>query len=410
MPGVHARPTGGGHDAPPNFVFILADDLREDEMEVGFNRSLPGRRSALQTELIDQGATLPNFFVTTPLCCPSRVSFLTGQYAHNHGVYSNSALVSEPPGFGGLPRFYNDERDLTSLGAWLQAAGYHTALVGKYLNGYPNRQGLDQQGVTEDYVPRGWDEWYSTFLYDADFSYHSFRGNENGEIVRHDEHHLSDLEAHHAVDYIRRRADRGPFLLSINTYAPHAPSQPRPEDDEVHQRAGVVPPLPASCDEADLSDKPSHIRHEAALRDHPDCWSDFWSKRLDMTLATDDLIGAVVDELDRQGVLDNTYILFASDNGVLRGEHHIGGKSVPYEESVRVPLVVRGPGVPSGQTLDHLVANIDIAPTLLDLAGSSLPGTSPPVDGESLVPVLLDALPTGRWRDAVLLELASPIP
>ena len=220
MPGVHARPTGGGHDAPPNFVFILADDLREDEMEVGFNRSLPGRRSALQTELIDQGATLPNFFVTTPLCCPSRVSFLTGQYAHNHGVYSNSALVSEPPGFGGLPRFYNDDRDLTSLGAWLQQAGYCTALVGKYLNGYPNRQGLDQQGVTEDYVPRGWDEWFSTFLYDSDFSYHHFRSNENGTIVGHDDHHLCTVEEHHAVDFIRRRSGHAPFFLFISTSAP----------------------------------------------------------------------------------------------------------------------------------------------------------------------------------------------
>ena len=404
-PGVTLRRISLLDPPPPNFVFILTDDLRADEIEMGFNRSLPGRRSALQTELIDQGATLPNFFTTTPLCCPSRASFLTGQYAHNHGVYGNAGGVNS---LGGLVSFYNSQRDRTSLGRWLQAAGYDTALVGKYLNGYPNHQGLDQQGVTEQYVPRGWDEWYASFTNDTPFSYYDFRFNENGQVVQYNDSYLSTIEQHHAVDYIRRKADNAPFFLYINTYAPHGPPDPRPDHVGDHWDAGVRPPPLPACDEADLSDKPAYIRDEPDLVDHDGCWNKaLWSERLDMTLATDDLIAAVVDELDRQGVLDNTYIIFASDNGFLRGEHHIGGKSAPYEESVRIPMIIRGPGIDAGTTLEHLVGNIDIAPTLLDLADAAPTTGSPPIDGESLVPVLVDRLSPSNWRRALLLELRA---
>ncbi|MGI9601975.1 MAG: sulfatase family protein [Acidimicrobiales bacterium] len=387
---------------PPNVVFILTDDMRSDEFEMGFNRSLP-RPSALETHLIDAGATLPNLFTTTPLCCPSRASFLTGQYAHNHFVYGNSGTNNA---FGGLPRFYNDDRDLTSLGTWLQTAGYETALVGKYLNGYPNKQRLDQQGLTENYVPRGWDEWYASFTNDDPFSYYDFRFNENGQVVDYDNNYLTSVEERHAVDYIRRRAGHAPFFLYLNTYGPHGPFHARDDHIGEHWTAGVEPSSTPACDETDLSDKPAYIRDEPDLDDHNGCWAEaLWSRRLDMTLSTDELIDSVVRELDRQGVLDNTYVILTSDNGMLRGEHHIEGKTAPYEESIRVPMVIRGPGIEPGVTLDHLVANIDLAPTILELAGATPNQGSPAVDGESLLPVLTEGLSTAQWRQAVLIEL-----
>ncbi len=399
-------------DTPPNIVLILVDDMRYDEAELGFYRSLGGD-STLETELVDRGTTFKNFFNTTPLCCPSRASYLTGQYAHNHLVYGNNG--SQIPGDnGGILRFYLDDRDETSLGTWMQSAGYETALVGKYLNGYPDRQGLKAMGVTEEYVPDGWDEWYGSFLHDntsfapIDFAYDHFRFNENGTVVTYGPGaYLTDVEAALAVDYIDRRAGQNPFFLFLSVYAPHGPTTARPDHKGTHKSAKVKPPTPPSCNESDLSDKPQHIQDIDGLIEYGNCWGPGWQERLDMTLAIDELLDDVIAELEQEGVLDNTYIFFTSDNGLLRGEHQIGGKSAPYEESIRVPLIVRGPGIAEGVVKPHLALNIDLAPTFLDLADGAPTAGSPAIDGESLVGPMLGAVSPDDWRDAILIELRT---
>ncbi len=406
----------------PNIIFILVDDMRADEFEMGFGRRVPGWESAFEAEIVDKGVTFDNFFNVTPLCCPSRASYLTGQYPHNHNVWTNNGREIES-GNGGILRFYEDDRDLTSIGTWMQAAGYQTALVGKYLNGYPNRQGLIAQGVTETYIPRGWDDWHGTFHHDKTtfapikFRYDHFRINQNGEINTYGPGaYLTDVESQIAVDYIEEAAGGpDPFFLYLSPYAPHGPNKAAPRHEGIHKNLRVKPdPYPApACNEGeagafdpDVSDKPQYIQDATKL--YGSCWGIGWMRKLDMTLALDEMIEAIFGKLRETGIDDNTYIFFTSDNGQLRGEHGIGGKSAPYEESVRVPLLVVGPGVPEGMAAPHLAANIDIAPTLLEIAGGSTTAGSPPIDGESLLDAMTGAVSNADWRDGVLVELLSP--
>ena len=383
----------------PNIVFILVDDLSELELELGFGRSLGAWTPAIDTRLQDKATVFENFFNTTPLCCPSRASYLTGKYAHNHGIYGNN--YNTTGGNGGWRRFWELGHELDSLGVWMQDAGYHTALIGKFMNGYPNKP---EAFVPETYVPAGWDEWYGEFNNDLPFSYHDFRLNENGTVVEIDDGtHLTDYESVLAVDYIDRVAPSGqPFFMFLTPFAPHGPTEPAFRHDGTHPDLEPVPP--PSFNEADLSDKPQHIQDGATFT--PEYFGPGSERKLDMTLSLDELIAAVFDALEAHGILDRTYVFFTSDNGLLRGEHGIGGKSAPYEESVSIPLIVRGPGVPEGVSRPDLVLNIDIAATLLELAGSTPPET---IDGESIIELMTGATPSQDWRDAVQIELLTEI-
>ncbi len=408
-----AQPAGGSRVAgepvagpPPNIVLMMTDDLEAQEMRLGFGRVLAEWDSALRTRLIDQGVSLDNFFNTTPLCCPSRASYLTGQYSHHHGVWGNNYTATD--GNGGWRRFWELGHEAESLGSWMQAEGYHTALIGKFMNGYPNLPG---GFVPEDYVPLGWSEWYATMVNDEDFSYFDFRMNHNGELVSFgggEEAYLTDVERDLAVDYLERIAPlEQPFFLLLTPYAPHAPTQPAPRHEGTYLDM-PKPPRPPSFNEEDLSDKPEYIQEGAVV--WPNWYGNGTLRKLDMTLAVDEYIEAVLGTLENLGELDNTYFIFVSDNGLMRGQHGIGGKSVPYEESIRVPMLVRGPGVPAGVRRSHLVLNIDLAPTILELAGAA--ATSEEIDGESIVALLGDpeTVPASEeWRDVVMVELRTTI-
>ena len=383
---------------PPNIIFILIDDERALELELGFGRSLPEWDSAVEAELIDKGTRFENFFNSTAYCCPSRASYLTGMYSHNHGVWGNNYNISL--GNGGWKRFWELGHEENSLGSWMQAAGYRTVLVGKFLNQYPNKP---SSFLPETYVPKGWDEWYGSFTNDLPFSYYDFRFNQNGEVLRYGEDepaYLTDVERDLAVDYIERNAQAGqPFFMYLAPFAPHGPIEVAPRHLGMHSIPD--PPAPPSFNEADLSDKPLYVREGAYT--FPAFWNNGWDRRLDMSLALDEMIRAVFDTLSAEGILDNTYVFFTSDNGLMWGEHRLDGKAVPYEESIRFPLLVRGPGVAEGIIREHLVANIDIAPTLLDIAGVASPAT---VDGESILGLIQgDPDDLASWRDGVLIEL-----
>jgi N-acetylglucosamine-6-sulfatase len=368
----------------PNVVVIMTDDQTVESMRVMAN---------VNRMLVRKGTTFANSFATFPLCCPSRATFLTGQYSHNHGVVGNNYA-------NGLARL--DQTN--TLPVWLQTAGYETVFVGKYLNEY----GRNQPRA----IPPGWSEWYAGLR----MTYFDHTMNRKGRIVRygHDElSYQSDVYARTAVDVLRRHAQGPkPLFLWLSFFAPHV-GTPREADDPVGL-ATTVPaprhrdrfgaealPLSAAFGEADATDKPNAIRSRKPLvAEDVAPLQEAYQQRLESLLAVDEAVAAVVDELRAAGVLNRTIIVFTSDNGFLMGEHRVrSGKELVYEPSIRVPLVVRGPGVPVRRVLEQPVANIDLAPTIAALARAT-PGRV--VDGRSLLPLFAD--PGIEWGRDLLIE------
>lgn len=367
----------------PNIILVLTDDL--DAKSITY---MP----QLKAQLADQGLTFASYFVTTALCCPSRSSILRGQYVHNHQVFTNT-----PPG-GGFGKFYGLGHEQSTVATWLHAAGYRTGLMGKYLNGYPDRS-------APTYVPPGWDEWDSPVRGGA-YGNFNYTMNENGRLVEYGnrpDDYLTDVLARKAADFVRTSSqDERSFFLYLATYAPHAPATPAPRHQSAF--AGVRAPRPPSFNETDVSDKPAWVRNRPGLTDEEVARIDAqYRQRLRSLLAVDDLLAHLVDVLRQTGQLDRTYIFFTSDNGYHMGEHRLTpGKNTAYEEDIRVPLVVRGPGVPAGRTIEQLALNIDLAPTFAALAGTTTPTF---VDGRSLVPLLgANAPPVSPWRQAFTAE------
>jgi arylsulfatase A-like enzyme len=385
-----AESTEAGQDSkPPNIVVIPTDDLALEDVNEDSLEDMPNLKA-----LMEKGTTFENAFVTNSVCCPSRATILRGQYAHNHQVLHNV------PPLGGAGRFRTLGGDDSTVATWLQERGYRTAFFGKYLNGY----------YGGDYVPPGWDEWYG-----ISGNFLSNDLNENGYTIHYDpdRHHLDDVLSDKASDYVERTAgadppffisDR-PFFMWIGTKAPHQPATPAPRHEDAYP--DVPLPRPPSFDEKDVSDKPGWIRDNPPLSaDQKRYMEELHRKRLQSMLAVDDMIGDLVGSLRESNELDETYIFFTSDNGFHLGQHRLGsGKWTAYDEDTRVPLVVRGPGVPEGEELEHLVLNNDLAPTFADLAGVDAPKF---VDGRSLTP-LLDGDPTREedWRQRFLVEAVA---
>lgn len=380
-----APATNPGARDQPNFIIVLTDDL--DAKSVEF---MP----RLKALLTSRGTTFSNYFVTDSICCPSRASLLRGQYPHNHQVLSNFQ-----PG-GGFQKFYTLEEEQSTIAAWLKAAGYRTVLLGKYLNGYPGSE-------KTSYVPPGWDEWYGLMYHHA--AYYNYQLNENGRVVSYGHgpaDYETDVLAAKTVDFIARNDANGkrPFFIYLAPSAPHLPATPAPRHAKEFPHATA--PRTPSFNEGDLSDKPAWLRGAPPLKRFAEIDS-MYRSRLQSMLAVDEMIGKIVDALQANGTLEQTYIFFTSDNGFHLGEHRLDkGKGTPYEEDIRVPLIVRGPGVPAGRTLPHFVLNIDLAPTLADLAGAA-PARF--VDGRSLRPLLAGAPPSaGAWRNDFVVEYWSP--
>jgi N-acetylglucosamine-6-sulfatase len=378
--GVPAPAAGREAGAPrvavrPNVVVVQTDDQELTSMW-----AMPQTVARLG----DAGVTFTQDVATYPVCCPSRASMLSGQYAFRHGVYSNSYPL------GGYLAFDHTN----ALPVWLQSAGYRTIHVGKFLNEYP-------QTPTE--IPPGWDDWQTL----AEVAYYDYVVNDNGAMVQYGSDpaaYLTDVLAGRAVDSIRESAPGGPFFLAVDVIAPHKDALtdaavPAPRD--VGAFASAPLPTSPSFDEADVSDKPAEVqanprinrRDRAAMTEH-------YRSRLESLLAVDDLVADVVAELQATGELDNTILVFTSDNGYLQGEHRFQrGKGHPYEESVRVPLLIRGPGFPAGTSVGVPVANIDLAPTIAAAAGA-VPLRD--VDGVDLRDVV--ARPAAFADRSVLLE------
>jgi N-acetylglucosamine-6-sulfatase len=364
--------------AKPNFVFIIADDMRYDELKyMRKTRALLG----------SDGMSFKNYFVSTPVCCPARATIMRGQYAHNTGVWFNEVGPRQNTGWQGY-KANGNERD--NVATRLHAAGYRTGLFGKYLNGY----------VNTTFVPRGWDDW---FAMQPPF-YFNYRVNDNGNIRHYGRgptDYQTDVLSEETQQFIGASVSkRKPFFAYVAPKAPHNPATPAPRD--LHTHDGEKAPRLPSFNEANVSDKPPWISSRPRLSAAQISEANkLHENRAESLRAVDDLVAGVVNELKREGVLGNTYIFFTSDNGLQIGEHRIlQGKGRPYEESIHMPLLVRGPGVARGSTTAKLALNTDFLPTFSNLAGIQTPSY---VDGRSLRPILKRQR-TSTWRSAILIE------
>jgi len=354
-----------------NVVFIVSDDERVDGNAVMHH---------VQQLLARHGVTFDNFRVTTSECGPSRASILTGQYSHHTGVTGN---------FGphGYPAFDAE----TDLPVWLHRAGYETALVGKYLNDYS----LDGHNA----IPPGWDDWQAMDSVPLE-KYYDYSVDENGRLV-----HYGTKPADYSTTVLTQKAlaflrtARRPFFLYFAPVAPHLPAVPAPAD--VGRFDHLAPFSSPAVNERNIGDKPWAAWHERALTAAGLSYTEAVRRhQLEALQAVDRGVAGIVSTLAHRHLLDRTVIFYTSDNGFLWGEHRLGGKLWPYEESTRVPLVVRTPWTQANGTVNHdAVLNIDFASTIAQLAGVR---PAIPQDGYSFAPLLHGlAIP---WRKEYLIE------
>jgi arylsulfatase A-like enzyme len=369
------------HAARPNVVVIETDDQTVADMA-----SMP------QTQRLigDAGVTFDNSFVSLSQCCPSRATFLTGRYAHNHGV-----LTTQPP-FGGFPAFH----DRQSLAVWLQARGYTTALIGKYLNQYGKHD--------PTYIPPGWDDWH-VLEGPSTYRFTGFTINDNGRVNAYPGWYQSNVLAALSESFVRRRARTGrPFFLWTTYVAPHIGV---PRDPLVPPKVQTTVPSVLFANAFMAVPMPRSPAYDLVNPAQQAIAQTIWRKRQESLMAVDEDVARMVRTLTAAGVLDDTLLVFTSDNGFLIGEHHVTeSKVLPYEGSIRVPLMMRGPGIPRGQRRDQLVWNGDLAPTILQATGARAPWEP---DGLSLLPfarsprvrsdraILLEGPPQGRVSSAL---------
>jgi arylsulfatase A-like enzyme len=378
---------GRARRPPPNVLFMMTDDQRQDAMSVYGN---PVLKTPNMDRIASGGARFAEAFVTNSLCAPSRASVLTGLYSHAHGVITN----------GGGPHYYNQpglRADQVTFVHLLRQAGYHTALVGKWhLRSAPT--GFDQWVIFPD---------QGAYL-DPEMTTGGARLQMRG--------HADDVVGDQALAFLRARPKDRPFCLLYQFKSPHRSWMPAPR----HARAfdGIDVPVPRTFEDR-LAGRPEALRRaEMAIADMPDFRDRGVAatlpaaerKRLNLEhlvrnyyrvlLSVDENVGRVLDFLDAEGLADDTIVVYTSDNGFFLGEHGLFDKRLMYEPSIRVPLLVRYPArVAARVDREHLVLNVDVAPTLLELAGVPVP---PWMHGRSLVPLLEGAAPP--WRDAFLYE------
>jgi N-acetylglucosamine-6-sulfatase len=364
----------------PNVLVLMTDDQTVESLRVMSN---------VNSLIAARGTSFTNSFASFPLCCPSRATYVTGQYGHNHTIMGNAAPTG---GYDKLAPTHSN-----TLPAWLRQAGYQTIHVGKYLNGYGRARPLE--------VPAGWSEWYGS-TDPSTYRFYNYTLNENGRLVTYGTgaaNYQTDVYARKAVDIIRRHAPSAqPLFLSVAFLAPHS-GGPRDADDPANQAtpspaprhrnrfASEALPTPPSFNEADVSDKPAAIRNLTPIPPaRINGITENYRQRLESLLSVDEAIRDILAALQAAGELDRTLIVFTSDNGFFHGEHRVrDGKVRVYEPSIRVPLLLRGPGVPAGVRRPNLVVNADLAATILDAANARAGRRQ---DGRSLLPFARDGL------------------
>ncbi len=413
---------------PPNFVVIQTDDQTLDGLYATFTPypGAPAIRAMPNTlDLIaKRGMTFNRYYVSYPLCCPSRVSLLTGRYAHNDGVKGN---VQPNGGYYG----FSFRAAMThNLATWLQGAGYRTIHIGKFLNGYGDAP--YDNGAT---VPPGWDAWHTVLNADTHHYYYGYLLNNNGAIEGpygdsgswetreygprddfgcpfepiegHPCLYQTDLFNWMATEEIRATPPGQPLYLQLDYTAPHgdyrrpAGPEPPPRYYDWFKGKGLPHDRSEGFDEGNVNDKPRFIREAEHLTpSDKHIYRVYYEKQLEALRGIDDGVKQLIGTLATTQRLRNTYVIFTSDNGFFFGDHRLlGGKFLAYEPATHLPLLIRGPGIQPGTETGELAANIDIAPTVLQLAGTEADKS---IDGRSLSPFLAD--PELRTRRPILFE------
>jgi N-acetylglucosamine-6-sulfatase len=418
----------GAAAARPSFVVIQTDDQTLDELYAAFSAypGAPATRAMPNTFnlIAKRGVTFNRYYVSYPLCCPSRVTLMTGRYAHNSGVKGNVQPNGGYYGFSFRAAFSHN------IATWLHGAGYRTIHVGKFLNGYGDEP--YDNGTT---VPPGWDAWHTVLKADTDHYFYGYSLNNNGHIegpygdsgswetreygVRDDIgcpfaptnglpcYYATDTFTNFASGELQATPPEQPFYLQLDYTAPHGdfrkPAGPEPAPRHYDWFKGAQLPHDRSegLDEGNVSDKPRFIREAEHLTPtDKHVYRTYYQKQLESLRSIDDGVKQVIDTLGALHRLRNTYIFFTSDNGFFFGEHRLlGGKFLAYEPATHLPLLVRGPGIKPNSSTGELASNIDIAPTILELAGVK-PDKS--VDGRSLAPFWHDT--ALRTRRPILFE------
>ena len=338
--GLHPTAPARAGVARPNVILIVTDDQAWNTLW-----AMP----AVQSRLVAKGTTFPNSFTPTSVCCPSRATILTGEYAHTHGVWSNQLPL------GGFHRF----DDSSTLATWLDDAGYRTGLIGKYLNDYDAEEA--------SYVPPGWDRWLG-LIHDPHGSYLDFDVSDEGRLAHNARDYVTDFLRDEAAEFIRGSTE--PFFLYFAPTAPHMDAIPAPRHE------GAFSDLqrfrPPSFNEGDVSDKPAWVSGTNPMSDER--IQDLDRLRIDMyetLLAVDEAVVALLKATRGEP----TIVLFTSDNGFEFGEHRLRGKNDAYDHTSRIPLVVREDGVVPAGAIDRRIAlNVDLAQTIGSAAGVPTPG------------------------------------
>ena len=371
--GLPSEKVSAAGNGPPNIVFILTDDHRWDALSA---MGHPFLQTPNLDRLADEGILFENAFVTTSLCSPSRASFLTGQYAHTHGVVTNHTPW--------------DNRNITFL-EQLNTAGYETAFIGKWHmpgDGLPDLRGVDR---FVSFTREGGQGVY----YDCPLIIDGVETKRPGRYITED---LTDL----ALDFMTRKRQK-PFCLYLSHKAVHFGFRPPPH-------------LKGRYRDVDLKLPPESDPWITYTNGHPFVGAIFpmnflYRKYCETLASVDEQVGRILAALDTMGITENTVVIYAGDNGHFWGEHGLYDKRLAYEESIRIPFIVRYPGIirDPGRRAQQMVLNIDLAPTLLELAGIS---PAADMQGESFVPILATAAATGRtaWLYEHFPVFPIPIP
>ncbi|XP_063850831.1 extracellular sulfatase Sulf-1-like isoform X2 [Scylla paramamosain] len=368
-------------DRRPNIVLIMTDD---QDVELGSLNYMP----YLMEQLRDQGALFPNAYCSTPICCPSRSSLLTGLYIHNHEVYTNNRNCSS--------YHWQQTHERRSFATYLANAGYRTGYFGKYLNKYNG-----------SHIPAGWHEWAGLIKNSRYYNYTVMR---NGHFIKYGDQYPRDYYPHvitnEGLQFLKKsRASMQPMMLVLSYPAPHGPEDSAPEHS--HQFFNATDHNTLSYNYAPNPDKQWLLQFTGRMQDIEVKFTDIlMTKRLQTLQTVDESVAKVVNALQDLGELDNTYIFYTSDHGYHLGQFGlVKGKSMPFEFDIKVPFLVRGPGIKPGVQVNNIALNIDLAPTFLDIAGVKPPAH---MDGRSLLPVLSSTWNNSEeslsWRDSFLVE------